>query len=83
MPVSFLSDAQTSRRGRFASDSHPSSSRFFHLDDADRAFVEGHRGKPNRLGVTVQLGSLRLLGMLLEDFREKGERREDEPHRPG
>lgn len=38
----------------------------FHLDNTDRAFVVSHRGDHNRLGVAVQLGFVRMLGMFPE-----------------
>jgi hypothetical protein len=70
VPVGFLTDSQTCEYGCFVGD--PTSDQLahhFHLDDADRIFVAMHRGDHNRLGVAVQLGSLRMLGTFLNDPR--------------
>ena len=71
MPTGFVTDDQAHRYGCFVGEPTPDQlARHFHLDDADRAFVAEHRGEPNRLGVAIQLGSVRLLGTFLDDPAE-------------
>ena len=64
MPLGQLSRVERERLGRFPSAVAAGDLReFFGLVAADSVFVRSRRGEANRLGLAVQLGCLRFLGV--------------------
>ncbi|WP_326822870.1 DUF4158 domain-containing protein [Streptosporangium sp. NBC_01756] len=66
MPVEFLTDEQAEAYGTFtAAPTRPELERFFFLDDDDRDLIARRRTDAHRLGMAVQICTVRYIGRFL------------------
>lgn len=68
MPVEFLTDEQAEAYGTFAQEpTRPELERFFFLDDSDHELIALRRSESHRLGLALQICTVRYVGLFLED----------------
>jgi hypothetical protein len=68
MPVAFLTDEQAAAYGKFAEvPSRPELERFFFLDDDDHDLIALRRADSHKLGMAVQICTVRYIGLFLTE----------------
>ena len=70
MPVDFLTSEQKACDRQFSAEPNEVQlARYFHLDEADQAFINHRHGNQNCFGVALQLGCVRFLGTFMSNLQ--------------